>query len=137
MPELNIENHKKWVEALESGEFMQGRTQLCRKASQGRFEFCCLGVAEFLAQQEKRPNLTREEFCDRFGHCAGLYSSGRSWLGVDSALPMLESSELYYHTLNDITGKNFREIARYIRIAILKEDVSEPDLSEAEVMSPV
>lgn len=35
---------KKWLEALRSGEYKQGRRRLKTKLSDGSYEYCCLGV---------------------------------------------------------------------------------------------
>jgi len=36
---------KKWVKALRSGEYQQGKESLCREEISGDYEYCCLGVA--------------------------------------------------------------------------------------------
>jgi len=42
---------KKWVEALRSNEFNQGRGRLCQEADDGDY-FCCLGILAELYCQE-------------------------------------------------------------------------------------
>ena len=45
MAKLPIEFKTKWVAALRSGEYKQGRSWLYTTLSDGTHEYCCLGVA--------------------------------------------------------------------------------------------
>jgi hypothetical protein len=55
--EPNLDNIRAWVEALESGDFAQGRAVLrIVDESTGHPKYCCLGVATFLALQAD-PNI--------------------------------------------------------------------------------
>lgn len=45
---MNPQVKTEWLEALRSGEYKQGRGQLCRRTSEGD-EFCCLGVLSEIA----------------------------------------------------------------------------------------
>lgn len=45
---MNPEVKTEWLEALRSGEYKQGRGQLCRKTDSGT-ELCCLGVLSEIA----------------------------------------------------------------------------------------
>ena len=45
---------KKWVEALRSGEFKQGKYQLKTFDEEGNTRYCCLGVAEEVIDEVKR-----------------------------------------------------------------------------------
>ena len=71
MDERIIENRKKWIEALRSGEYTQGRealrVSLIRDFDQGNREveedfYCCLGVAADIFIQNKQ---NVEEVCWR------------------------------------------------------------------------
>lgn len=97
-------NRLKWIEALESGEYKQGKLQL--KSSSGTY--CCLGVA-----------------CDisGLGRWSGEWFELRS--GKDAAqFPPEEVKNLYkleghkeavLIKMNDNDGKNFQEIANQLR----------------------
>lgn len=41
---MNKAIKKKWLKALRSGEYEQGRERLCSIAEDGTHRFCCLGV---------------------------------------------------------------------------------------------
>ncbi len=43
--EQQKENRKKWVEALRSGKYEQGKYILAKENLSGTYSFCCLGVA--------------------------------------------------------------------------------------------
>lgn len=45
MSEPNLEHIRAWIEALESGKYMQGSGALCRSNGINGMEYCCLGVA--------------------------------------------------------------------------------------------
>lgn len=42
---MNVENMKKWAEALRSGKYKQGRSQLADVWEDDEVKYCCLGVA--------------------------------------------------------------------------------------------
>lgn len=80
------ENAKKWVAALRSGEFKQGRQSL-RSAKD---EFCCLGVACELATREgviASPHLDEHGIEYRYaGSVAILPPDVQNWLGISKKL---------------------------------------------------
>ena len=41
---MNKTLKKRWVKALRSGEYQQGKNVLCRTTRSGNDKFCCLGV---------------------------------------------------------------------------------------------
>ena len=41
---LDPEKKAKWLKALRSGRYTQGRAKLRKKVSKGKYEYCCLGV---------------------------------------------------------------------------------------------
>lgn len=66
----------KWVKALRSGEYKQGHGSLCRRADDGSYSFCCLGVLEDVAGQ-----LSRE----------GMHTNGWGYLQTSELIEALDS----------------------------------------------
>jgi hypothetical protein len=99
MAELNP-NAKKWVEALRSGKYEQGRNRL----KTAHNEFCCLGVACELAIEA---GVIREyEGCNSF-----LSLPVVRWLGLNTGSGAYMGGAL--HKDND-NGSSFLEIADII-----------------------
>ena len=98
---LNKELMTRWIEALESGRYRQGRGVLKRTDDSGHVRYCCLGVL-----QKLEPKLE----CN--GWTMLLPTTVRKNLGCD-----LEQS--YLVTLNDGDHSNkpqsFKKIAQYLR----------------------
>lgn len=103
---------RRWVEALRSGKYVQGKNYLLRN---GRH--CCLGVACELLVEEKKlvkeEDVVSETFC--FRPAAGgswrhstIPRSSLSSIGLDDA------TESKLMDMNDSQGKSFSEIADYI-----------------------
>lgn len=98
-----------WVEALRSGEYMQGKYRLKQIRGNGSAAYCCLGVAA-------------ELFAEEFGIQA-IENAGVFYFGEDSfRLPAviraatgitLEQEKLLIH-LNDIENYSFTAIADQI-----------------------
>jgi len=97
---------EKWLKALESGRYKQGKDKLCDK--NGRH--CCLGVAA----RSMRKKFKLESFRYSVEGCGtglvsfeeiGLRSSGGKMRGETSSLI----------TLNDSRGYTFKQIAHFIR----------------------
>lgn len=98
----------KWVAALRSGDYMQGRNYLHRDD-----EFCCLGVAcevlrkdfseEIHIRVEEEANVVVYEGRNQF-----LARAIRDFTGLDG------NSEGALAVLNDDDGRTFSEIADYI-----------------------
>lgn len=78
-------NAKKWVVALRSDEFEQGRGKLCRVRG-GKKLYCCLGVACELYLQEHDDLERRDDgtYLDTEGifHVSYLPKVVREWLGL-------------------------------------------------------
>lgn len=124
------ENAKKWVEALRSGDYEQGKRRLAVK-NDGETKFCCLGVACELAIEAGLP-ITRVDL-ERSGATVIGYQQDteaslpyiekinlphlvRDWLGLasDAGSFVNPSGGLEYLTgLND-RGKAFSAIAAII-----------------------
>lgn len=96
-----------WPEALESGEFRQGREQLLNEEVGS---YCCLGVACELLRRKKLLPLShfRDETC--------LPSKAITLLGIDE-IGSFKARKGQHHdlaTLND-RGNSFKTIAKKIR----------------------
>jgi hypothetical protein len=94
-------NAKKWLNALRSGKYKQGRARL-----KSADEFCCLGVAcdiSGLGKWDKDKYLGKEAF---------LPIQVMNWLGL-STMQGVYYDELSLSQLNDI-GHSFRFIANFI-----------------------
>ncbi|EKS37796.1 hypothetical protein [Afipia clevelandensis] len=100
---MNAELKKKWIEALRSGEYEQGRNYF-EKAG----KFCCLGV---LCKVAGKPT-TRAE--DDVGN----------WHFAETTLPL--GMDMRLATLND-KGSSFSEIADYIEAKIPADEHSHTD----------
>ncbi len=109
------ENAKKWVAALRSGEYKQGRNWLL---AQDRF--CCLGVACNLFDASKWEESREGEKIVGFGHGVMVFdgqnqslpSCVREWLGLADA----EGRHIHGTTLSGLndTGRSFTDIADLI-----------------------
>lgn len=84
----------KWLKALRSGKYKQGRGALCQIDKKGTESFCCLGVLCDLYNKEQRRNKKkglRVEKLDRENWMVGGLSSNpafvRSYNDCDGTLP--------------------------------------------------
>lgn len=105
--EQRKENRRKWVEALRSGKYEQGKGYLCRDG-----KYCCLGVLCEVMGLEKKMDSTDEGLVV-FGHhlTAALDPHARATVGLVSALGTHKSDSL--SELND-SGLTFAQIADII-----------------------
>lgn len=116
----------KWVKALESGRYKQGREALYSDekgaGSRGMVEgdyYCCLGVACAVLDNEPFPDggiLIETDYMDNVIEHTQFYS-----LAVGLGINRLIQNKLV--KLNDRGKKNFKYIARWIRKNILGEDI--------------
>lgn len=90
---LDPEFKTKWVDALRSGEFNQGRYAL---SSEGRY--CCLGVAAMLMLPEGAE--------DRAAYDTDVYEASDNWLKHEQIQELID--------LNDDQKKDFDQIADWI-----------------------
>lgn len=101
---MNPDIKKRWLEALRSGEYEQGREALC---SDGKY--CCLGVLSDLAVEDgiakwQAPqNYSYSNDYSIAGESAFLTDSIALWAGLSSVEPsvIFEGQEKCLHELND------------------------------------
>lgn len=102
-------NQEKWLAALESGEWKQGRGKL-RSDDDNRF--CCLGVGADVAKLEWVKTA--------HGHFAVLGEIGQApqtlqdWLGLRDSLGSAVGLDICLTEMND-NGKSFKKIAKFVR----------------------
>lgn len=122
-----IELVKKWIAALRSGEYKQGRDALVQKTGKG-LRYCCLGVLCDISKDEFNLKPDGNVFVDRFG---GRFSISLP-LDLSNYLSLREESE-YNMAFEDVLvnlndGSNrpvfekkrkFSTIANYIEKNIL------------------
>jgi hypothetical protein len=107
---MNPEVKAKWVAALRSGRYQQGRQALRRGHT-----FCCLGV---LCDISGLGEWSDNWYCpagDSHGSLYHLPNPVIEWAGVESDSPIVDlaDSAEYLTELND-AGKTFEEIADLI-----------------------
>lgn len=101
-PELKA----KWIAALRSGEYQQGREALCLKDT-----FCCLGV---LAEVYGARKETDKHGTIYFFDTVHLTDIGYDWdMNVPDGLLDSDIQDVLTN-MNDAEGKTFAEIADYI-----------------------
>lgn len=112
------ENAQKLVNALESGEYKQGKLRLRNSNNQ----FCCLGVACDIFHKETSEGkwiLTDQNiyyFCiDGEELSSGMPSKVCEYFGIKDSLGIYDSSYLSGLFNDNDTGKSFNEIADIIR----------------------
>lgn len=116
------ENAKRWVEALESGEFTQGHSRLCTNGA----GYCCLGVAcEVYNRENPSDKLVKERSREADwittydGEAHGLPPKVQKWLGVIDSSASFKGVVVDEYTtligLNDSGEYDFVGIANAIR----------------------
>lgn len=106
-----LENRKRWTTALRSGDYNQGRSRLVWFSDTEGLEFCCLGVACVVFQEEFGLTLSdNNSFYAKDGAewRTSLEMIGWEFLGLDEET----ESELIH--LNDGLRVDFNGIADYI-----------------------
>jgi hypothetical protein len=114
---------KKWVKALRSGKYKQGKAYLKQINSKNEPRHCCLGVLCELYDQQMKKNhkktlhsehmlsIEGTEFIRLDHHDGGLPTIVKKWAGISHCLGMFEGVCLA--DLND-DGKKFSTIANII-----------------------
>ena len=112
---------KKWVKALRSGEYAQGKYALCYAGKEYDY-FCCLGVLTDLYMQDVGGlqvyggESTGEEYSYEF-HDSSLTDEVMKWSGVVSETGhFIDANGVSSHltTINDSRGNSFKRIADVI-----------------------
>jgi hypothetical protein len=107
---------KKWVKALRSGKYKQGRDLLKQLDSKNQPRHCCLGVLCELYNEEMKKNhkksLVIEKTSNGFWVNSGLPTVVMNWSGVRDSTGFIEN-DLCLTNLND-SGKGFKTIANII-----------------------
>ena len=106
---MNPEIKAKWVEALRSGRYRQGKSVLCRPSTTGELHYCCLGVLG-----EEMGLLSKQGHCDwkswgAEGNLGSIPDNDAEELGLDGKQSPLIG-------MNDREGKSFNEIADWIEV---------------------
>jgi len=120
---------KKWIKALRSGKYKQGKVYLKQLNSKNEPRHCCLGVLCELYDQQMKKNHkktlftehmidseTDAEFVSFNKHDGGLPKLVREWAGITSPLGEFINDKdrvEYLADLND-DGKKFSTIADII-----------------------
>lgn len=114
---MQAELKQQWLEALRSGKYEQGQSNLCSISYRGGFEHCCLGVlAEVYGR--KRSDLINHDHLDRIGLSRLLGEWGDHDLGFNANNPETHHTvQRKLAAMND-GGKSFAEIADWIEANI-------------------
>lgn len=142
---MNRDIAQRWVDALRSGDYEQGKERLARKGEDGKTKFCCLGVLCEIALadgivERKSYDIERSDYYYRaVGNpndesCTSLPHDVREWAGLGwrSGADPLITSEVYtdddsdehpasFVELNDSAGYTFAQIADIIERDHLQE----------------
>jgi hypothetical protein len=118
----NKDNIAKWAEALESGEYEQGRYRLAsRDEESGIISYCCLGVACDVAmkngvQMEVTETQVEGQIVLNYdGRRDSLPPAVRNWLGISDRDPAIGPAGERAAILNDKWQHGFPSIAHRIR----------------------
>lgn len=118
---MHAEIAEKWIAALESGEYEQGKGALEAKG-----KFCCLGVLcaiapkEIVNRKEESNVWDGSTFTKYDGYDNFLPQSVREWAGIRTDNGEISETDGYGDNLslvymNDVRKLNFSEIAQVIR----------------------
>lgn len=106
------DNAKKWLAALRSGEYQQGRGALCRAD-----RFCCLGVACAVYQKDVGDLKVKDvaNMTEFDGETGVLPKRMQAWLGINDENPDLYDGqrERPMASRND-SGATFADLANLI-----------------------
>lgn len=119
---MNADIKAKWVAALRSGEYTQGKNQLRTETESGPV-FCCLGVLCDLHQQVTPGARWTQQSRYYTGKAGAISVVGyppdavRKWAGLSSGSPditLADGKRTDLSNLNDVHGATFAEIATLI-----------------------
>lgn len=129
---MKLEIKQQWLDALRSGEYMQGHSSLGSSDSrypEQQLKFCCLGVLEdiwavahgktwqiYQPEHEKKPFIyyaNKDNEAECLGYCSPEVTT---WAGLPRTNPLMEyhGEETSLSHLNDIHKLSFNEIADLI-----------------------
>lgn len=127
---MNKDKVRLWVDALRSGQYVQGTGGLKLETPEGA-QYCCLGVACDVAIKDgvkvNQRAIGARSYIE-FNETSGfLPEAVMAWLGTDTDSPMVlcrndSDFEQTLTYLNDTEGWGFGEIADAIERTFLKED---------------
>ncbi len=129
---LNQERVMLLIEALESGDFNQIKGAL-RIDVRDKPCFCCLGVAcELAVQHGVIPPAVYDGRWKYLGEYEHLPRLVRDWYGFSDDDPHLPTADYRHYlsmvTLNDGRHESFKEIAQFLRRALLEENTELGDV---------
>ena len=108
---------RKWIAALESGEYKQAQSTLYDPATKG---FCCLGVLQHVLLDGKvqvvdvvTDSLPDDHSCEQDLIIAG--EPTQEFWDMFPQLKWVQNMEPNLITFNDVNQWNFKEIAAYLR----------------------
>lgn len=106
---MNEELKARWVAALRSGKYRQGRGSLVSASVLGQLSYCCLGVACEIFHKEldvRKRYKDGEVYFDNNNHYLPNKISNTLKMGIEM--------EMKLANLNDVKNENFHEIADWI-----------------------
>lgn len=114
---MNPEVKRKWVEALRSGKYKQGKERLCDKDN----NFCCLGVLCDIYLSERNDEWENTSGIDKLCYGLSCYPPPevRNWAGLDYRNPHVKvpcgpDGTRSLGVLNDDCNYTFEQIADLI-----------------------
>lgn len=117
---MNPEIKKRWVAALRSGKYVQGKGRLKQRRDHEKSKYCCLGVLAEIAVQDGviDPPRKREDGSYEYdGDAHTLGTKVQEWAGLCDANPIMcgvgKADYASLARLND-DGMSFTEIADVI-----------------------
>jgi len=109
---LNKKQFNKWIEALDSGEYKQARGYL-----QGRYGFCCLGVAcKILIPDDK---IAKDEHGRIDGALPDNQPHSPKWLDDINDKFLDKTGEYSLSDLNDDENFTFTEVATMLELVFV------------------
>lgn len=122
---ISKEDLRRWILALESGDYKKGRGKLCSKDE----EYCCLGLQAKLEGKLIKNNDSIFVFCgdkDDINNCSQVILLGHSKISEAGGLPFLvyfKDCDLRFSTLvglNDCEYTTFEHVAWALKVLYWK-----------------
>ena len=103
---------RRWIKALRSGKYRQGKGQLKDEYPSGKASYCCLGVLCDLYNKTCKTDRWEKTF---YSEDTDLPWTVMKWAGLDDSDPVIDiKSNQEASMLND-HGSSFNEIADLIK----------------------